>query len=226
MRQVICVLFALLVGACASAPETANEKSQQKQILNYAKADQDYVNIAQKIISQEAVSDDFDRIMKLFPLTSFYSTTNKQEEQIKQQSSQFMMQNQWFPCLRVNRQLINANYTSLTGHYGMAICSQEARDFEGAKFHNWVLDNYIEAIWRTGDGQSPETAFYINTVQDLIAFVQLHQLQVVSQELIYRDKTPIQFVKVQNPENLREYEWYFDMTAQFRRAYIDRLESQ
>ena len=107
----------------------------------------------------------------------------------------------------------------------MSICSQEARDNENAEFHNWVLDSFIEAIWRSGNGQSTETPFYINSVPDLIAFVQLHQLQVISQKLIYKDDIPIQHVRVQNPENLREYDWYFDMTAQFRRAYIDRLEA-
>lgn len=227
MRKIIYLFLVVFISACASSPETAKEESAtKKQILNYAKADQDYIRIAKKITTENATGEDFDRILKLFPLTSFYSSNDKIEQEIKQQSSKYMTQNEWFPCLRVNRQLINRNYTSFTGHYGMAICSHEARDFDGAKYHNWVLDSFIEAIWRTGDGKSPETAFYINTVHDLIAFVQLHQLQVVSQKLIYHGQVPIQSVKVQNPKNLREYDWYFDMTAQFRRAYIDKLEAQ
>ncbi|MFC3121471.1 DUF4919 domain-containing protein [Agaribacter flavus] len=211
-----------LLGACT----TTQQPKEAKQILNYAKSDADFQALIAKVRQQSAKPEDIDRMLRLYPLTSGYAPQSAVEQQAKLQSQQFMAANRWLNCIQVNRQLLQINYTSLTAHYGMAVCSQNAGDEVSAKFHNWVLDAYIEAIWRSGDGQTSDTAFYINSTNDLYAFIQLHQLVAVEQELIYRNQLPIQKVVVQNPENKKNYTWYFDMTAQFRRAHIDKLEGK
>ena len=77
MRFVIFGL-ALLIAACASPPDSSSslDDAQPKQVLNYAKADADYIALAQKIINRSATKQDFDRIIRLFPLTSFYQPTS------------------------------------------------------------------------------------------------------------------------------------------------------
>jgi hypothetical protein len=148
------------------------------------------------------------------------------EQSAKLRSQSYMQNQQWQLCLRTNEQLLNVNYTSLTGHYGVAICAAEMGNIELGRFHNAVLDNFIEAIWRTGSGQTPESPFYITSVNDLYAFVQLHQLVAVGQSLSYVDNFPIQAITVQNPETLRTFTWYFNVTPQFRRGVIDSIEGE
>ncbi|MGQ8366886.1 DUF4919 domain-containing protein [Glaciecola sp. 1036] len=219
------LLTSLWLSGCG-ATSTESPQEKKKQVLNYEKSNADYRQLVGKLLTQDATAQDFDRLLKLFPLTSYYAPRSDLEQKVKEASKTLMQKKQWIMCIRENRQLLEQNYTSFTAHYGMAICSEEAGDSETARFHNWVLDNFIESTWRSGNGQTPETAFYINSSSDLIAFIQLHQMVGVDQELIYKDQLPVQKVRVQNPENQRYYTWYFDMTPQFRRAYIDKIESQ
>ncbi|GLR71341.1 DUF4919 domain-containing protein [Agaribacter marinus] len=222
LKRLFICCFILLLGACGAT----DKSTEPKQVLNYAKSDADFRALATKIRNQSASPEDVDRILRLYPLTSSYRPESPAEQSAKVKSEQFIQQNSWLRCIQINRQLLQTNFTSLIGHYGMAICSQEAGDNASAQYHNWVLDAFIEAIWRSGDGQTPETAFYINSTHDLYAFIQLHQLMAVEQALIYRNKLPIQKVIVQNPESQKNYTWYFDLTPQFRRAHIDKLEGR
>ena len=223
--SLVTLTVVLFLFSCANSESTsANRKNSGKQVINYEKSDADYLELVQRLANKTATEEDVDKVLRLYPLTSFYSPNDPVEERTKELSKAFIVAKEWVFCLRENIKVLNQNFMSFTAHYGMAVCSQEAGDQQTAQYHNWVLDKFIEATWRSGDGQSLQTPFYINSTQDLIAFIQLHQMVIVEQRLIYRDQVPIQKVRVQNPENRREYDWFFDMTPQFRKAYIESIE--
>ncbi|MFT6270334.1 MAG: hypothetical protein ACJAVV_003168 [Alphaproteobacteria bacterium] len=205
--------------SCTSTSEKASS------VLNYEKSDNDYALLVNKIKNQDAQGSDYDSLINVFPLTSRYDPKSDEEQRAKLLSQTYMQSQQWRQCVSTNNQLLDINYTSLTGHYGLAMCAAELGNIAVGKFHNTVLDNFIEAIWRTGSGQTPESPFYITSVNDLYAFIQLHQLIAVGQSLSYVDNLPIQAIQVQNPETSRTFTWYFNVTPQFRRGVIDELES-
>lgn len=208
------------VFSCTSTPEKTGK------VLNYEKSDGDYYQLVTKIKNQQAQASDFDQLIQVFPLTSLYNPQSDQEHGAKLLSQSYMQNQQWQLCINTNSELLQVNYTSLTAHYGLAVCTAESGNIEVGKFHNAVLDSLIEAIWRTGSGQTPESPFYITSVNDLYAFIQLHQLVAVGQSLTYVDNLPIQAIVVQNPQTNRTFTWYFNVTPQFRRAVIDKLERQ
>lgn len=213
LLSIVCVLV-----SCASVPE------QSTAVLNYTQSDSDYYAFVNTIRTQQAKPSDYDSLIQVFPLTSLYQPKNSQEQSLKLLSQTYIEKQQWQQCLLTNEKILNVNYTSLTGHYGVAICATEMSNLELGRFHNSILDNLIEAIWRTGNGQTPESPFYITSVNDLYAFIQLHQLVAVGQSLTYVNNLPIQAIKVQNPETNRSFTWYFNVTPQFRRGVIDELE--
>jgi len=210
----------ILLSSCA-ALSGKNEK-----VLNYEKSNADYASLVNKVKNRQAIASDYDMLIRIFPLTSLYKPNSDNEQSAKLLSQSYMENQQWQNCLNINYELLNVNYTSLTGHYGAAICATELGNTALGKYHNSVLDNFIEAVWRTGTGKGPETPFYVTSVNDLYAFIQLHQLVAVGQSLRYVNQLPIQAIKVQNPANNRTFTWYFDITPQFRRGVIDELESQ
>lgn len=216
--SIILILLGLL-SACAGT-----QKSQQ--VLDYEKSNADYSAIVQRIKLQTASAEDYDLLIRVFPLTSFYEPDNKREQATRMMSQNFMQRQYWKRCFDANNVLLSSNYTSLSGHYGASVCATELGKLDVGKFHNKVLDNFIEAIWRTGTGKTPDSPFYITSVDDLYAFVQLHQLVVASQSLTYINDLPIQAISVQNPETRRSFTWYFNVTPQFRRGVIDDLEQR
>ena len=214
----IAVLLAL--SACTSI------NTRDASVLDYDKSDEEYKTLVGKVKSGQAEASDYDMLIRVFTLSSFYKPKSDSEQSAKLMSQSYMENQQWQLCLKINNALLEVNYTSLTGHYGAAVCAAELSNIVLGKYHNSVLDNFIEAIWRTGNGQSPQTPFYIISVNDLYAFIQLHQLVAVGQSLTYVNELPIQAIKVQNPANNRTFTWYFDITPQFRRGVIDGLEAQ
>jgi hypothetical protein len=220
IKNVLVLISLVCLYGCTSTAEKA------AKVLNYEKSDNDYALLVSNIKSQQAEASDYDSLIRVFPLTSLYNPQSDQEQRAKLLSQSYMQSQQWQQCLRTNEQLLDINYTSLTGHYGLAVCAAELGNIAMGKFHNTVLDNFIEAIWRTGSGQDPESPFYITSVNDLYAFIQLHQLIAVGQSLTYVDNLPIQAIQVQNPETNRTFTWYFNVTPQFRRGVIDELESE
>ncbi|MDT0595070.1 DUF4919 domain-containing protein [Glaciecola petra] len=218
---IVCVV--LFLSACASQNESVD---QSQQVLNYQQSDQDYAEIVEKIVQGSANAKDFDLLTRIFPLTSFYKPSSGAEQAAKLQSQYFMENENWQACLEVNNKLLEINYSSLTGHYGASICATELGNLEKGRFHNLVLDSFIESIWRTGDGKSPQTALYVTSANDLYAFIQLHQLVAVGQSLVYLNKLPVQVIQVQDPKTNRTTTWHFDLTSQFRRGLIDQLEGK
>jgi hypothetical protein len=214
------VVSIVILAACSTVSK------QNANVLNYEKSNADYYTLVSKVKNEQALSKDYDMLIRIFPLSSLYDPTSDSEQKSKLLSQSYMENQQWQKCLDTNNALLQVNYTSLTGHYGAAVCAAELGNIVLGKYHNSVLDNFIEAIWRTGSGKSPETPFYVTSVNDLYAFIQLHQLVAVGQSLTYVNKIPIQAIKVQNPANNRTYTWYFDVTPQFRRGLIDEIESQ
>lgn len=216
-----------LLGGCAtSVQQTQDGEPSNSQVLNYAQSDADYLDLVSSIKAQQAQASDFDTLLKLYPLTSYYQALSSNEQATKLLSQNHMQNEQWQQCLDINNKLLEQNYSSLTAHYGAAVCATEMGDLYLGKFHHGVLDNLIEAIWRTGNGRSPQTPFVINSTTDLYAFIQLHQMVATEQSLSYVDELPIQAIRVQNPETMRSSVWYFNVTAQFRRGLIDKIESE
>ncbi|WP_250884178.1 DUF4919 domain-containing protein [Glaciecola sp. XM2] len=216
-RLFVCSVLILCLQSCATT-------QPKKAVLDYEKSDKDYLALKQTIENKLADSTTFDRILFTYPLTSFYQPTGDTEQAGKLLTENYMRAGNFDACLKTAEQILGANYTSLIGHYAAATCSGAKQDTENNRFHTWVLDSLIEAIWRTGNGQSENTPFVINSTTDLYAFIQLHDMVAVGQDLVYVQQIPVQRILIQMPESNRTTTWYFNVTPQFRRAVIDKLE--
>ncbi len=202
------------------------KRNAKKEILNYAKADKDYNALVAKFKRQEGSSLDFDTIVRIYPLTSNYSPYANVEQAQKLLAFESMERKNWEDCLIATSLILEENYTSLTGHYGAMVCHSELRQSDLSQYHNVMLDGFMDAIWRSGDGRTPATALYITSTNDLYAFVQLNGLIATSQSLVYYEQRPIDAIQVEDPQTMQESTWYFDVTAQFRRGILDNIESR
>jgi hypothetical protein len=244
IKVTLILVSVLIISACGSTgnedpndevslvetnKQAALTKEQQRkvkqQILNYAKADDDYNALVAKFLRAEAQASDFDAIVSLYPLTTKYSPYGNSEQAQKLVAFESMEQENWETCLQATKIILDENYTSLTGHYGAMVCYYESGEPLIGEYHNTMLDGFIDAILRSGDGQTPSTAFYITSTNDLYSFVQLNGMVVTGQSLVYHEQRPMDVIEVQDPETGQKSTWYFDVTAQFRRGIFDDIES-
>lgn len=244
-RYIICLLGLLLLAGCQStSPDnTSNSNSvgdllkqnelvkqqreqAQQQILDYAKADKDYKTLVSQFTQGDVTNDDYDALIRIYPLTSAYNPYGGIEVQQKEIAFAAMEQKDWNTCLQATNTILDINFTSLTGHFGAMMCHFESGNRDLGEYHNAILDGFIDAIWRSGDGRTSATAFYITSTNDLYAFVQLHGFMATGQSLVYYQQKPIDAIDIKNPETMEESVWYFDVTAQFRRGIIDDLEAR
>jgi hypothetical protein len=223
LRFSLVLALILVLQGCATQN---SDISTDSGMLNYDKSDADYLALKQTIKNRVADSTTFDRILFTYPLSSYYQPTSDVEPAGKLLSETYMREGKFSACQQVAQRILEANYTSLTGHFAAAQCAAGLQDEAANRYHTWVLDSLIEAIWRTGDGRSETTPLMINSTTDLYAFIQLHELVAVGQDLVYVEQIPIQRIRIQIPESNRQSTWYFNVTPQFRRAVIDKLESR
>ncbi|WP_412972162.1 DUF4919 domain-containing protein [Glaciecola sp. MF2-115] len=202
------------------------QRKAKQQILNYAKADADYQALVAQLEQGDATERDFDTIIRVYPLTTKYRPYANVEQAQKLIAFESMEQSNWEACLQATARILEENYTSLTGHYGAMVCYTELGQNTQADYHNAMLDGFMGAIWRSGDGQTPATAFYITSTNDLYAFVQLNGMMATGQSIVYFEQRPIEAIKVEDPQSKQESTWYFDVTAQFRRGIFDDIESR
>lgn len=236
------IMLTLVISGCestdgttqSSSPETYNQatlaKQQQRKakrhILDYAQADADYYALVAKFERDEAQATDFDDSLRIYPLTTKYSPYGNVEQAQKLVAFASMEEQNWEACLHATKLILEQNYTSITGHYGAMVCHFESGQQENGEYHNVMLDGFIDAIWRSGDGKTLATAFYISSTNDLYAFVQLNGMIATGQSLVYFEQRPMNAIKVKDPQTKQESTWYFDVTAQFRRGIFDDIESR
>jgi hypothetical protein len=235
-------ILTLVISSCGSTDETTQSssvethnqaalvKEQQREakqhILDYAKADADYHALVAKFNGEEVQAIDFDAILRIYPLTTKYSPYGNVEQAQKLVAFASMEEKNWDACLHATKLILEENYTSITGHYGALACHFESGQQENGEYHNAMLDGFIDAIWRSGDGKTPATAFYITSTNDLYAFVQLNGMVAIGQSLVYYEQRPMNAIKVQDPQTKQQSTWYFEVTAQFRRGIFDDIESR
>lgn len=229
LRYVFLLLSSLLFWGCANTSSNSVQRSQAdtspRQIINYRQADQDYQKLVLALKNSNAPPQVFDSIIRIYPLTSKYDPYDGVEQAQKLVANSSMDTKNWRQCLMATNAILNDNFTSLTGHYGAMVCHLESGNQQQGNFHKKMLDGFMDAVWRSGNGQSPSSAFYVTSANDLYAFIQLQNHIAVGQSLVYVDDKPIHSMSVTNLKNKKESTWYFDVTAPFRKGVIGQLEN-
>lgn len=221
MKKLLAIVF-----ICSICSACANKQTQEPKILiNYQKSDSEFQSLVTKIQLDSASNDDIDKIIRILPFTSYYPKALALEETTKNKSQYFMQSQQWELCLATNRQLLSINYTSLSAHYGALVCATEQGSIDIGRHHQAVLDALIDAIWRSGKGSDIANPFYINSVNDLYAFIQLHQMVVTAQSIQYIERKPIHVVTLRKTTSEPEVTWYFDASAQVGRGLLNAIEA-
>lgn len=208
MRFLILCATMLLAACSATAP------SGDVQPYTQADYDAQYAALVDTV-KDRASPDQFVELRHVYVHTSHYQPYQFRERSLSQAMFETAGRGDWRGCVDRAEEILAFNYISLTAHYGAMNCNFEAGHDTQGDYHRYVLDNLLEAIWATGDGQSLETAFFSTNTQELYAFINLHGLEAVDQSLVHHQGKSYDLMGVRDRNTGKEYEWYFDISAQW-----------
>ena len=152
--------------------------------------------------------------------TSAYKPYQMAERAISSLMFEAIAKKDWQQCLSHTSKLLAEQFISLNGHYGAMVCQFESGNTEQGEYHQEVLDGLMAAIWQSGDGKTPETAFFCTSTTELYAFINLHGFNAKAQALVWHEEQPYDVMTIVNPRDEHEFTWYFNINAQMARGFV------
>lgn len=199
----------------ADAPAKSAAQHTQQQA-----ADQQY----QQLLAEAQLAPEPRRLSILreaYTKTSAYKPYSMAERAVSGLMFEAIAKRDWQQCLKHTSTLLTAQFISLNGHYGAMVCQFESGNTEQGEYHQEVLDALMAAIWQSGDGKTPETAFFCTSTTELYAFINLHGFNAKAQALVWHEEQPYDLMTIVNPRDEHEFSWYFNISAQMARGMVE-----
>ena len=207
---IICVMALLVNGVVQIDQEETKTK-------DYSAANARYEELVEQL-KADVSSVDFDVLRRIYVKTEYYAPYSSSETKDTANMNEGINEEDWGKCLESATRILSYSYISLDAHYGAMICSRNSNDTQSGDFHESVLDGLLESIWVSGDGRSPETAFFCTSLQERWAFLGMHGLVYNVKELEVHDGLYFDVVHVTNLADSSQFKLYFDVTTPLRRG--------
>lgn len=213
----------LLLSGCAQQPE--QQQAATPAMSAAQKAQQDAADQHYQLLLADAQQAPEPRRLSLlreaYIKTSAYKPYHMAERAISSLMFEAIAKKDWQQCLSHTAKLLAEQFISLNGHYGAMVCQFESGNTEQGEYHQEVLDGLMAAIWQSGDGKTPETAFFCTSTTELYAFINLHGFNAKAQALVWHQEQPFDLMTIINPRDEHEFNWYFNISAQMARGIVE-----
>lgn len=107
--------------------------------------------------------------------------------------------------------VLKSNYADLDGHYFAKIAAKELGKPELEEFHRWVEMGLLKSLRSSGDGQSPETAMKVISVDEEYFILRIMGQMPGRQALSTCAGSPCDIMTTTDPESKQQHRWYFDV---------------
>jgi hypothetical protein len=113
--------------------------------------------------------------------------------------------------------VLKSNYADLDGHYFAKIAAKELGKPELAEFHRWVETGLLKSLSSSGDGNSPETAMKVISVDEEYFTLRMMGQMPGSQSLSTCAGSPCDIMTTMDPQSKQEHKWYFNVEIPMKR---------
>lgn len=215
-----CVAFFMsTLSGCSQLPNgnrngTLSDEEHARQLV----ANQQYLDLVAEI-KRTPDPARLKLLREYYVQTSYYNPYLLLENAWSIKTFDAIANKNWSDCLAHTDSILARNYISLNAHYGAMVCNFESKNVDKGEYHQEVLDSLMVAIWQTGDGKSPESAFFCTSTVELYAFVNLHGFNVKGQALVWVNNKPYDKMEIVNPRDEHEFTWYFDISSQAAKGF-------
>jgi hypothetical protein len=114
-------------------------------------------------------------------------------------------------ALDAANQALNRNYASLSGHMDAILACVKLNKPAEADFHRKLLIALLDSIQNSGDGKTPETAWFVVTIPEEYIFLDLRlKLHRTQQALVRKDGHAYDKLTVLDPKTSQTQEVWFN----------------
>ena len=129
-------------------------------------------------------------------------------------------------CLEIVEDVLDKNYLSLRAHYGGMACAGRSGDAVGMSTHKFMVEGIMNAIATSGDGNTPDTAFFVTNVNEVPDFLKFQKFRIMEGKILkHSDGRYFYLMTVVKPaEPDRVYKMYFDVSAPWNAGQRQQTE--
>ncbi|MBN2572531.1 MAG: DUF4919 domain-containing protein [Ignavibacteriales bacterium] len=158
------------------------------------------------------LSDDFFTLRMAYTHTEKYSPYSTRLSNDRDLIQNLINENKLSEALEQANQTLDYSYVDAYIHYLCHVIYEQMGNKEKADFHFSLVEKVFESIIFSGDGQTPQTAIIVISVNEEYALLSWFGLKMQSQSLIIQDGYNFDLLTVRDDEANEEYEMYFNVT--------------
>jgi hypothetical protein len=113
--------------------------------------------------------------------------------------------------------VLKSNYADLDGHFFAKVAAKELGKPELEEFHRWVELGLLKSLRGSGDGQSPETAMKVISVDEEYFILRMVGQLPGEQALSTCTGAPCDIMTTTDPQSKQEHRWYFNVEIPMKR---------
>jgi len=203
IQACVALLGGLLVGSHVRAQSVPTAPSAEQQ-----KAEHEYSEMLARV-QQGDMTVDFRAFRVAGALRSGPHASQLETEE-RTAFRNITVSGDWTGALDSAKRALDRNYASPIAHFDAMVASQKLQQADEAAVHEKILNALLDSIRQSGDGKSPETAYFVVAVQEEYIFLNrvLH-LQGKSQSWVRKDGHFYDRLLVLDPAtNQTQYLWF------------------
>lgn len=161
---------------------------------------------------KQGLSNDFFTLRMAHTKTSEYNPYDTRISNARDEIQNLINENKLNKALEQANQTLDYCYVDAYIHFLTHMIYDKLGDKEKADFHFSLVEKIFESIIFSGDGQTPQTAIIVISVNEEYALLSWFGLKMQSQSLIIQDGYNFDLLTVRDDEANEEYEMYFNVT--------------
>ncbi len=155
-----------------------------------------------------------------------YKPITREEERGAPEIHTALEEEDFKKCAELADEIVEDDPISLRGHFSGMICDTQLGATKDAAHHKWVVEGVLNAISRSGDGNTPDTALFVTNLTEVFDFLSFQKFKIMEGKLMAHDDGRHFFrmgvVKPDEPD--RVYNIFFDVTAPYNAGQRTPME--
>ncbi len=214
--MVLCFIFLFALSLNAQKPDNKTKETKETKATDEAKqkeskqAKEAYDSLLEKVKKGDFTVD-FTVLRTAFTKTEGFSGYGKLDKEVYSALDKKDFQT----ALKIAEDRLKDDYLDLNAHYVAFISNRDSGKTEKAEFHRNVLLKLVEAIEKSGDGKTPETAYVVIGVDEEYFMISYLGYNASSQGLHRANGHIYDKMTVTNPKTNETVVLYFQIDSFF-----------
>ncbi len=199
----IAILFSLLLIGCT------NDSIQVKTEIKAPKKVETYEQILKRV---KAKDKDVDfREFRIAYTKSDYYNPYEQNIKIRKEMSLALSDKKHEKALKLANEILERNYVDIEAHMVCLVVYQDIKKENEYEYHAYVLDGLIGSIIKSGNGDSPKTAFEVICVREEYIILDILGYKTLKQSLIEKNGHKYDAMEVEEIKTKKKTTIYFNV---------------